>query len=171
MIRQGNPTLIVCCLMFQQGSWDWLQKFSPEASKSLTRVPGGSGARSWGLDLALRCLALGSWKAAVWPLSTKSLFLSSPSPWPWPSFYFRGVAFPPEGTPGTHPLQVPSTVRKEKETEPNRTEPFDSGTGRNRTRNRTEPNRTEPRHVRQMGTCRPNRVKPGNLFFRTEPNY
>ena len=34
--------------------------------------------------------------------------------------------------------------------EPNRTKPFDSGTGRNRTRNRTEPNRTEPRRVRKF---------------------
>ena len=32
---------------------------------------------------------------------------------------------------------------------PNRTELFDSGTGRNRTRKRTEPNRTEPLRVRK----------------------
>ena len=34
--------------------------------------------------------------------------------------------------------------------EANQTEPFNSGTGRNRTRKRSEPNRTEPRHVRKM---------------------
>ena len=64
-------------------------------------------------------------------------------------------------------------------TEPNRTEPFNSGTGRNRTRKRTEPNRTEPdwterRYVKKTqaelrrtgkNNC-PNRTEP----IRTEPN-
>ena len=42
--------------------------------------------------------------------------------------------------------------------EPKRTEPFNSGTGRNRTRNRTDPNRTEPDASEKR---RPNRVEPG----------
>ena len=36
--------------------------------------------------------------------------------------------------------------------EPNRTEPFNSGTGRNRTRKRTELHQTEPRSVRNTQT-------------------
>ena len=50
--------------------------------------------------------------------------------------------------------------------EPNQTEPFDSGTGRNRTRKRTEPNRTEPRRVRKT-QAKPRRT--GEINFRTEP--
>ena len=53
--------------------------------------------------------------------------------------------------------------------EPNRTEPINSGTGRNRTRSRTEPNRTEP-GPNQTEKRRPNRVEPGKLIVRSEPN-
>ena len=51
--------------------------------------------------------------------------------------------------------------------EPNRTESFNSGTGRNRTRNRTEPNWTESRRVRKT-QAEPRRT--GKEMFRTEPN-
>ena len=66
---------------------------------------------------------------------------------------------------------------------PNRTEPFISGTGRNRTRNRIKPNRNEPRRVRktQAEPCRtgkkyisePNRTQPINdrkVWNRNESN-
>ena len=49
-------------------------------------------------------------------------------------------------------------------TEPNRTEPFNSGTGWNPTRNRTGPSHDASEK------CRPNRVEPGQLIVRTEPN-
>ena len=48
-------------------------------------------------------------------------------------------------------------------------EPFNSGTGRNRTRNRTEPNRTSPSHD-VSEKHRPNRVEPVHLLFKIEPN-
>ena len=53
--------------------------------------------------------------------------------------------------------------------EPNRTEPFNSGTGRNRTRNRTEANRTEPRRVRKT-QAEPRRTGENTFPNRTEPN-
>ena len=78
--------------------------------------------------------------------------------------------------------------RNEWETEPNRpnrTEPFNSRIGRNRTQNRTEPNRTEPRRVRKTQAEQrrtgekifPNRTEPHRLICeksgtetnRTEP--
>ena len=60
------------------------------------------------------------------------------------------------------------TGREELETEPNRTEPFNSVTGWNRMRNRTEPNRTVPRRVRKT-QAEPNRTGK-QIFVRTEPN-
>ena len=53
--------------------------------------------------------------------------------------------------------------------EPNRTEPLNSGTGRNRTRKRTEPNRTEPWHVRKM-QAEPHRNRKHIFPNWTEPN-
>ena len=53
--------------------------------------------------------------------------------------------------------------------EPYRTEPFTSGTGRNRTRNRTEPNRTEPLCVRKT-QAEPRRTGKHICPNRTEPN-
>ena len=52
--------------------------------------------------------------------------------------------------------------------EPNRTEPFHSGTGRNRTRKRTEANRTEPRRVLKA-QAEPRRTGTSNFPNRTEP--
>ena len=49
---------------------------------------------------------------------------------------------------------------------PNRTEPLNSGTSRNRTRNRTEPNQTEPRRVRNT-QAEPRRTGNNSL---SEPN-
>ena len=76
--------------------------------------------------------------------------------------------------------------RKEQETEPNRpkrTEPVNSGTGRNRTRNRTEPDRatTRPKNAgrtasnRENSFSEPNQTEPINFrkspeAKRTEPN-
>ena len=51
---------------------------------------------------------------------------------------------------------------------PNRTEPLNSGTGRNRTRTRTEPNRTEPRRTRKNAGRTASNRKHEN--WRTEPN-
>ena len=51
----------------------------------------------------------------------------------------------------------------------NRTEPFNSGTGQNRTRKRTEPNRTEPRRVRKT-QAELRRTGKLNCPNRTEPN-
>ena len=53
--------------------------------------------------------------------------------------------------------------------EPNQTEPFNSGTGRNRTPNRSEPNRTEPRHFRKT-QAEPHRTGTNTIPNRTEPN-
>ena len=53
--------------------------------------------------------------------------------------------------------------------EPNRTEPCNSGTGRNRTRNRTEPDRDGPSHG-VSEKRKPNRVEPGKIHVRTETN-
>ena len=52
---------------------------------------------------------------------------------------------------------------------PNRIEPCNSGTGRNRTRNQTEPNRTEPRRVRKT-QAEPRRTGKNTFPNRTEPN-
>ena len=58
---------------------------------------------------------------------------------------------------------------RSEQAEPNRTEAFNSGTGRNRTRNKTEPNRTEPRRVRKSQA---EQRRTGKVDFpnRTEPN-
>ena len=66
-------------------------------------------------------------------------------------------------------LAAPMTGRNEKpnrtgRTEPNRLIPEPAGTGRG-----TEPNRTGPSHDASEKR-RPNRVEPGNIFVRTEPN-
>ena len=53
--------------------------------------------------------------------------------------------------------------------EPNRTEPFNSGTRRNRMQNPTEPNRTEPRRVRKT-QAEPRRTGKNTFPNRTEPN-
>ena len=73
----------------------------------------------------------------------------------------RGCAFPLSGR-----NEKPNRTGR---FEPNRTEPFNFGTGRNRTRNRTEPNRTEPRRVRKT-QAEPRRTGESTFPNRTAPN-
>ena len=54
--------------------------------------------------------------------------------------------------------------------EPNRTEPCNFGTGRNRTRNRTEPNRTEPRRLQKKTQAELCLTGKTNCPNRTKPN-
>ena len=77
--------------------------------------------------------------------------------------FCRGVHFPQtKGRAGTN--EKPNRTGRTKP----RTEPFNSGNGRNSTRNRTEPNRTEPRRVRKT---QDEARRAGNFNFpnRTEP--
>ena len=60
-------------------------------------------------------------------------------------------------------------INRTEPAEPNGTEPFNSGTGRNRTRKRTEPDRTEPRRVRKT-QAEPRRTGEQVFPNRTEPN-
>ena len=57
----------------------------------------------------------------------------------------------------------PNRTRRTEPAEPNRTEPFNFGSGRNRTQNRTEPDRATTR-PKSAGRTASNRI------FRTEPN-
>ena len=81
--------------------------------------------------------------------------------------------------PHTHlrdesPLPSPSSLLQEgirnrtEPAEPNWTKPFNSGTGRNRTRKRTEPNRTESRRVRKV-QAEPRWTGKMQFLNRTEP--
>ena len=62
-----------------------------------------------------------------------------------------------------------SAGRNKKPNRTGRTEPFYSGTGRNRTRNRTEPNLIEPRRVRKT-QAEPRRTGKINLPNQTDMN-
>ena len=71
----------------------------------------------------------------------------------------------------------PNRPNRTGRSEPNGTELFNSGTGRNRTRKRTEPNRTEPRRVpktqaesrRTRNDHFPNRTESNRLIFEKNP--
>ena len=69
-----------------------------------------------------------------------------------------------EATHGLDPPYQEGIRNRTEPAEPNRTEPFNSGTGCNRTRKRTGPSHYASKK------SRPNSIEPGNVIVRTEPN-
>ena len=85
------------------------------------------------------------------------------NPW-YAHFLFQPIVGNVMSAPGTYTGRNKRPNRR-----PNRTEPFNSGTGRNRTRNWTKPKWTEPRLVWKT-LAEPRRTVKHDIPNRTEPN-